>query len=271
MLPLVFAAPGVSADSPRDELREARNLFIYQDYLRATEQLRALLYPVVRLSAQEDVLAAREFLGASLWYLGKRDEATEQFTLMLVLEPTHSLDPFQHVPEMVEFVDALREKLVAEGAIAPKDPALPPTETPPKTLRVRKETVHHQPFVTAFVPFGVGQYTNGDTGLGTVFLVSEVVTLSAAIASYFLILDTRVDDPERARQFTTAFWVSQGAFLGLVAGGIVEAVVSYRGTVTETEELELPAGDSSAPSGQTLLPVVSTDGTTLQFGLQGTF
>lgn len=262
----------VAAASAQDALRNAKNLFIYQDYGRAAEVLDSLLHPNILLDEADDVRIAREYLGASLWYLGRKDEARNEFTLLLLGASTHRLDPFQHVPEMISFYEALRQELIAQKAIRP-DGGEPEDPAPrSQTIRLRRETIEKRPFVAMFIPFGVGQYQNGDTTLGTVFLVSEVLALSATIASYFLILDTRSDDPDRAKQYRTALWASEGVFLALVAGGITEAIISYDAQRTTVEELEIPSSPPPATGGASVRPMFgATPEGGLSFGVLGRF
>lgn len=269
------SAPAPARASVSDQLQDAKNLFAYQDFQRAAEELKRLLKPEVLLSDRGEIRQAREIYAACLWYLDRKSEARSEFTLLLVAFPNHRLDPFEHVPELIRFYEELRDELVAQKAIDPDAPPDPRDIPGPDTLRVERRTIHHNPFVTTLVPFGVGQFQNGDTALGTVFLVSEVLSLSATIATYFLILDTRISDPDRARQFEKAFWASQGVFLALVAGGITEAIVSYESERIEINTMDVPIapvpeGRSGPLSGmRPNVRVLRDQG--LSFGLSGRF
>jgi len=160
-------------------------------------------------------------------------------------------------PTLIQFFDEVVEKLQRLDLIAGKDtktdittPEKEPEKVP--TLRVRRETIEHHPYITAFVPFGVGQFYNGDKIGGSLFLVSEVLALGTAITSYYMILDTAKVDKELAEKWETAFWVSQATFLGLAITGVFEAAMRYNGDQRRVEEFdEVPSSeDEKLPDGE---------------------
>lgn len=240
-----------AAATPEEEFRAGEDAFRYQNYEQAVRTLEALLYPNVRLSDPQQIVMTREYLGASYWWLDRKDAAEEEFIALLALDPEHDLDAFYHPPPLIQFYDGIRAKLERLGVIRKPDGGNPPVDTPQGPQKVLVRTVEKHPFVLNLVPFGVGQFENGDTTGGVLFLVGESLALASTIATYFLILDFRVDDPERARTFETALWASQGVFWGLVAGGIVHASVRWEAeTVTETwEEIPQPAPETTTLGG----------------------
>ena len=240
-----------AAATPEEEFRAGEDAFRYQNYDQATHTLEGLLYPNVRLADPQQIVQAREYLGASYWWLDRKDAAEEEFIALLAADPEHELDAFYHPPPLIQFYDGIRAKLERLGVINKPNGGVIPEDTQTGPTRVLVRTVEKHPFVLNLVPFGVGQFENGDTTGGVIFLVGESLSLASTIATYFLILDFRVDDPDRARTFETALWASQGVFWGLVAGGIVHASVRWEPeTVTESwEELPTPPTDTGALGG----------------------
>ena len=119
-----------------------------------------------------------------------------------------------------------------------------------KTRKVEREVVENTPLVTAFVPFGVGQFLNGDSVAGTTFLAAETLALASTLASYYLLIDTAPFDPELAENYETAFWISQGAFWTLAVAGIVDAVIHHESQRVRREIIEIPIESPPATPAQ---------------------
>ena len=113
-------------------------------------------------------------------------------------------------------------------------------------LIVETETVTIQNPILPWIPFGVGQYVNGDASLGTVFLVLETGLLATAITSYYLIVDRAATSPDNGQPLYATFWASQGLFVGLAAIGIAEAHFRFqeRTSTIERKEVEKPTIES---------------------------
>lgn len=130
----------------------------------------------------------------------------------------------------------------------------------------------------AAVPFGVGQFQNGNDGLGWVLLVSESLMAGTAIAAVSIELGLHTqaqggknvgadtDAPKVARRVSSTALV---AWLITSAAGIVEAQLNY---VPETRLGERPRKDAGARrSGFGISPVVTAEPGTATFGLVGHF
>ncbi|NUN13432.1 MAG: hypothetical protein HUU55_07330 [Myxococcales bacterium] len=229
----------VWAQAPDNAFEEAENTFRYQDYRRAVQLYEALLVSGANTTDPERMLIIREHLGASRWFLKEWSGAEKEFTALLLAAPTVQLNSFYYPPELVVFFNNLRDRLLGQGVLKlepEKEPVK--TEDKPPVVAVKTietVTIEKNPLITAFIPFGVGQFQNGDTAAGIGFLASETVALASTIATYFLILENR-SNPDVARDYEIAFWVSEGIFVGLVAAGIIEAVVNHRAQSPPTIE-----------------------------------
>ncbi|MCA9525404.1 MAG: hypothetical protein KC549_03795 [Myxococcales bacterium] len=89
--------------------------------------------------------------------------------------------------------------------------------------------------LVAVLPFGVGQFQNGDDLLGGLFLGSELVAV--ALSATFLIASESLRQPDglftpqdvdQARSLRTAQLVSGGVAAALMVGGVVHALVTFR-------------------------------------------
>lgn len=210
--------PG-SPDALQAAYDNAVNAFKYQDFDNAVPQLRALVYPKVRLDQKRE-WKVREYLGAALWFQGDTKAALDEFTALLVRNPQTHLDPAVYPPKMIADFEGLRQNLVRLGVLKPDQQARPPELTEPGT---------EAPFGLTLFPFGVGQFANREPGRGTAFLVAEAV-LGAVSASYYLY---NRDLGVRGERSTSAVvtQVSTGTAFFLVTGwGILDAVLRYRKT-----------------------------------------
>lgn len=212
-------APGGSGD-PKHSFEDAVNSFKYQDFDNAVPQLRALLYPAVRVEHRRE-WQAREYLGASLWWVGSKNEANDEFTALLVRDAAHKLDPAVYPPKMVADFETLRSTLIRLGVIkADAQPTEPVdvVQQPP-------------PFGLMFVPFGVGQFANGSNLKGGLLLASEVVLASVSVAFYYVNARDALHGADRMTPVNKAVQqYSGGAFFAVAIAGIVEAALSWNGT-----------------------------------------
>jgi hypothetical protein len=140
-------------------------------------------------------------------------------------------------------------------------------------------TTNHSRWV-GLVPFGTGQFQNGKTTLGWVFLTMESALLLGAIVTvpiYLVDLQSR-SDAYRAGQIVQAqeyidranvvFYTNlalNGAFAAASIVGVIEAEVNYVPSVVEVKHRTIPTL-SPVP-----LVVPSPDGHGAIFGLTGRF
>jgi hypothetical protein len=100
----------------------------------------------------------------------------------------------------------------------------------------------------AMVPFGVGQFQNGDEGLGWVFLTSEIALAATALTSlgmqsYLQVEAARLKNPDNdsvLRTWHSLLVVSSYSLLGVAAAGIVQAQISFVPEVREERSRSLP-------------------------------
>ncbi|MFO7177967.1 MAG: hypothetical protein DIU78_004620 [Pseudomonadota bacterium] len=100
----------------------------------------------------------------------------------------------------------------------------------------------------ALIPFGVGQFQNGNPELGWVFLASEAVLGATALTAlsmqtYITLEADRLrneDNNSVLRTWNTLLDVSSYAFLAVAAIGILEAQLSFVPEVREERRREIP-------------------------------
>jgi len=281
---LAFGALSSEARAQSNDLQRAQDAYAAADY----EQVRTLLYPMVGglVPAIDDpflIRDARRYLGAAYVLLDRVPDAENQFSWLLrgqelddlrraQLEPTIFLSSVRAV------FDRLRDARIAELEAAASDRDQLATEREARRhdallrLMALAQSVEGElevdPLPT-YVPFGIGQFANGNEGLGWFFAVSEGLTLLLASVSLavFIPLDDQAANPGMGVEPVDSIvletlgglnWAASGAFAALAIAGVIEARVSFTPTRRRTiqqeiprdvlEQLELTAG----PGGVTL-------------------
>jgi len=219
------------AATPEEEFQAAENTFRFQDYKASVALFRALLYPEIRLTNPDQLHKARELLGACHFFLHEEREMEDEFTALLVLNPTYKLDPFYYPSALIDRFENLRKRL-ADLRIITLDPAAQESRSP--TCQRTEETVLKHSWWPQFMPFGVGQFQNRDWTKGVIFAASQTIALGTNIATYIVAENLRgndgfysASDASQARNLRIVQYTSLGVFVGLVAWGILDAALSF--------------------------------------------
>ena len=254
--------PSGSTEDVAAELRRAKNEYAYGNYDTAAKLLRGLLDPP-RLFTDAQLIEARRYLGLSLYLLDEEAGAIEQFTQLLYLSPDYELDPFTVAPPIIELFEAVRTKHEAELDHIRTRLAKTQRERHPeanlKTTVTITRTIQSE--WATFLPFGVGQFQNGDTAWGVGFAVAEATLLAINISSYLLLRAQRDDAgrpgfPARKAGLVQALTIAQfstAALFGVTWSlGIFHARLRFQPEITKTREKVEPLGPTAPPAGLVL-------------------
>lgn len=264
---LLFASRVAQADELQD-FERARDAYLDQDYTSAVTRLEALVGgPVPRVENPVLVLESRKYLAAAYLFLERRDEAEEQFRLLLRQDPSYELDPlafpeavrgvFEELRAQVQAERAEDEARAREEALRREREAIERMIAQDARIARLEELAREQVLVqenhraAALIPFGYGQLRNGHRSAGIAFAVTEAIALAGALVSFYIhqSLPRNVDeiaDSERARfelseQAARLFnWASTGVFGGLVVAGWIDAQVRFVPEIRRVEQRELP-------------------------------
>lgn len=271
------------ASPAADELDRGKTAFGRAEYTRAIKILRPLLYPDLRLDSYDDVVQAHRMLGVAHLFENQPDEAKREFRKLLELRPDYHFDPMLDPPRVVEFFNGVRreeevEIAALEAARKKRDANLAARRQQEVDARCAAQTrlivqTNHSNAVN-FVPFGAGQFQNGQRGKGWAFLGVEAalgaVSLGAFVTNFALFgashqrrcLDpatsgdttgmTRncmnIDHSEEdlSRNLLRLQVVSGGLFFVTAAWGIIDALQNFKPTVSS--EIEPPhSGAATSP------------------------
>lgn len=244
--------------------------------------------------------AARTYFAACLVASGSMNEADEQLRNALTTNPLMASPDPVVFPDQVrdlffkvkaDFLDEIQrvqdEKMEAARLEAEKRAELVRQEQ----LRVARleslvasETLVHQNYRwIASVPFGVGQFQNGDDVWGALFLGSELLALGTAVFSVSSELGihslanggSNVRDADSynqpLRQVRTAGVLGSAAFVFLATVGILEAHINF---VPERDVGRRPrplAPELRRKESVVISPTFTTSGKSMELGVVGRF
>ncbi len=218
------------------QLRRAKNEYAYGNYQQASEHLLALIYPM-QLTRDEQVIDARKYLALSYYLLGKMTASAEEFGKLLYLSPDYALDPYTIAPPIIEFLELVRGKMKPELDAIRQRNSDEKLKAPSRQGFIRSidQTYYERSDFATLMPFGTGQFQNGDLGLGAVFAVSELALLGANIGAFLWAASLGDYEPGQrrlAQSLTIAQYAAAGLF-GLVWSlGVFQARLNFTPLIT---------------------------------------
>jgi tetratricopeptide (TPR) repeat protein len=188
----VVAYGGPAHADAQSDLEKAHNAYVAHKYEDAEARLRALLDPRSGVLKDADNIAdARMYLGAALVAQNKKAEAEVVFERLLRDKPDYQPDmlrvSLQATDALIDVRSRMREELAASMAEKVRQAQEEKARIEGERLRAAQhlamlEKLAGEETVTqidsrwiALVPFGVGQFQNGQTALGWAFLTSEAL------------------------------------------------------------------------------------------------
>ncbi len=235
------------------------------------------------ITEPELVTQARMIRGTCDLYLGRQGDALVQFERIVRLDLKFEPNPIDYPNGVLEEFHKTKQRILAEPVTTPEAELtkrieqqraeLLKLQAKYEALRTRfgEETVVvRRSRLVAAIPFGVGQFQNGDDGLGVFFLTTEGIALATATVAFVIheTIPSTPADPNKARtsEITSRLfnWIGVGSFLALAIGGVAQAELGFVPQTTETRKRPLP-------KDARWLPVVGGDGKSFTVGLVGTF
>lgn len=249
-------APVIGQPATREAFDRGRTAFGRAEYQRAIEILYPLLYPEVLLDSEGEVVQAHRMLGVAYLFENQPDGARREFGKLLELRPDYRFDPLLDPQRVVDFFNGvLKEKQATIAAIEEKrrkreldieKQRLRCTQ-PPVTLRYERHS-----YAVNFIPFGAGQFQNGQRRKGWFFLGAETALAAISVgafttnfALYGLSPHRRcnMDQPpgvqcdpqaidhsqeDRSRALLGVQLVSGGLFFAVAIWGVIDAIHNHQ-------------------------------------------
>ncbi|HXJ20365.1 MAG TPA: hypothetical protein VMT03_09035 [Polyangia bacterium] len=190
------AAP--ARDTPHELFDRGRTAFGRAEYKRAVEILKPLLYPEVVLDSEGEVVQAHRMLGVAYLFESRPDDAKREFHKLLELRPDYRFDPLLDPQLVVDTFNAVVKQEEAEIAaiesrrrqrdqeLAARRQRETRLHTPPPTVIVYER----HSYLLNFVPFGAGQFQNGNRRKGWMFFGVEAglaaISIGALVTNFAL-------------------------------------------------------------------------------------
>ncbi len=275
---VLFASPA-RADL-QAEIEKGRAAYVAKNYAEAEPHFRRVLDPAETSRDSSQTSLARMFLGAIAVAQGRREDAGRFFEALLLEDQLYEPDPLSFPTDVINlFIDTraqLRERLNAAAAERARlEVARKLREDAERRAREawlariqdlageEKVTVRNSRY-TALVPFGVGQFQNGQAALGYTFLALEGTLLAGtALTLPFYVSaqssaaeDYARGDPERTAQAYKDRAASIRAVNLALAGGFavtaligaVQAEWAFLPERAEVHKRPLPPAPNGAPA-----------------------
>ncbi|MFN3197979.1 MAG: hypothetical protein ACE366_06110 [Bradymonadia bacterium] len=259
--------PAAAAEAPFDAeraLERANRAYTFGDYQTAVNELTPAVEPKMRLVGIGEQARAFELLGLSHWYLGQTSLAQRYFRRMILLNPDKALDPRLVPPPIIEFYDGLRADLADDikrsEAELRKRIEEEERQRQERNALIREVTIEKRERLVALLPFGAGQFQNGDHKLGWFFMISEGAAAMTSLACFLAIESLRQDntrfrqdETDLAQNLQTVQLTSAYLAIGLGLVGIIEAQVSFTEQVETDRGFLRPGGPDGSPAGATFI------------------
>jgi hypothetical protein len=293
---LLFFIALAQAAPPSAQFERGKAAFERAEYARAVEVLRPLLYPEIRLETEGQVVQTHRMLGVAHLFEKQNELAAQEFRKLLQLRPDYRFDPLLDPPQVVDFFNGVLREY--EGELARLAARRKQADLEEQRRREAYERAKNGPafierryarnsFTVNFIPFGAGQFQNGQRKKGWGFLLGETALATVSVGAFatnFAVYGFRprrgcqpqkgmetagpcVPDStneHRSQTLTTVQLVSGGLFFAVAAWGIADAILNFKPEVPLDTNVRLPTAPAAGLRLR-LTPVV--DGTSLGAGL----
>ncbi len=252
--------------SPEARLATARKAFRDAEFAKIKPLLLPILEPQPQLTTRDDRNEARQLLGVGLFFeaqsakgnLGRKElinQAKYHFLLALREDPRMVMDPLIYPASVVDLFEDVREENKEElDELIRKTEPQNGNSGEMSTVYVERQVQKNTYFLN-FLPFGIGQFQNGDQIKGTLFAVTQALSLALNITSYLTIeslrsengfyvvgADANSGDFADAQTWRNVMYGSLAAFVALYAGSVIDALLNY-----EDERVFIRALDEPPP------------------------
>ena len=222
--------------TPTQDLERARKNFRAKDWQSAKEVSGALLYPQLQLGRSEDVIEAHVLLGAANFELGENQQAIDEFTKALQIDPDRSITTLMFSEGAVRLFDRTKEDVRVRLEHEAEKKKL--AEAAERLEAYRKSLVVYEarPFYLNFMPFGLAQFTQNRNGMGTVMAIGQGTTFLASVGIFGYLVGTYgfesnavpLTDGPRVRRLQQIEIGAGIGFFAFYAWGVYDAIRHHK-------------------------------------------
>lgn len=295
---IILSPAFVTADDEYDQFAIAKNAFDAGEYKEAVHRFKTLLES--GLQNPTLVLETLKLSGISYLFIENREAAEEQFTKLLTKAPDYMLDPLLYPIEVVDFFTEIKQKnqkrldelakakAIEAAAEKAEEEAARKAEFEKMRRNIYLERrVSTGSLLVAALPFGAGQFQNGQTVKGWTFFSSEVLLCTSATVFFFLHSSLRnkadkpFENPNEKQKYVTLEksyrLVNQISLITLgvtVTAGIVDSLLFFQAEKEEWKKIDedkVPPNLRPKTAGIKISPDVFTDKNFVGVGMTGSF
>ena len=234
------------------------------------------MYPDLRLDTEADSIQAHKMLGVAYLFENQPDNARREFKKLLELQPDFRFDPLLDSPRVVELFNQVLNEQQDELRILADRRKQRAAEERERQWNgpVLEHRIEKRSFALTLVPFGVGQFQNGQVRKGWFFMGVEsglaAVSVAAFVTNFALFgvyprrscrimpmenpdgspgqcPDEQVDrsDETLSRNLLRVQVATGAAFFGVAIWGIIDAVRNFQPEVSLGETMRGPAAPTT--------------------------
>jgi hypothetical protein len=233
---LVVAVAGAPAGAtPRQDLERGISSFRSKDFDSAFRLTNSLLYPQLQFANADDTVEAFILLGASLYHLGNRERAVEEFKHALTIDIDRSLTTLMYDPKVVELFEDTKAKLKdrieadrAKKALADREKQI---QDYINTIGVYET---HSLGVN-FVPFGFAQRQNGHKRKAIIIGSTQLAAGLTSLGCFFYLATTYglsakvpLEDGPKVRRIQQVEIGTGAAFFLIWAYSIADGLIYFK-------------------------------------------
>ena len=246
---VIATAPALA--TPSDDFEDARKKFVTGAYQETIALVTPLLYPKPpKLESERETAEAHLLLAVAFYETGQIPAAEREWQEALKINPGLSVGPPAFNSKQAEFFSERKAAYARELKRQQEYEAL---QRKLKNLVI----VERRNLLINFVPFGAGQFQNGQTGKGLAFLISQAVFVGASAGSFFVqgfrygfAQGSVPADEITTAETLQAIQIGTGVVaLGLIGWGIVDALVYYKPTTSRAATTKEDLDDIDLDSG----------------------
>jgi hypothetical protein len=235
-----------SVASPAEEMNTARDAFRRRDWLAAMPVLSSLLYPTPRLASEEDIYEAHLLLGMCAFESDDRLTATREFEQAISLQLERKLGTGVFSDAALSLYEERRQAMAEKYKLEAEKRALALEREKYRRMIEAMVVVEKRDYYVNYIPFGAGQFQNGQTTKGIIFASAQGVTGAVSAGIWMYLVGTYglsgTVPPEDADDVLTLQRIHIGAgaaFIGIAAWGIVDALVNYKPSIVRKPDESL--------------------------------
>ncbi len=262
---VVLASVAPARATPGADLDNGRAAYKAQNWDQAFKTLNSLVHPHPELARQEDLWEAYVLVGASLYHLGKRARAVEEFKRALDIDIDRTITTQFHSADVVQLYEDTKARVKAEHELERRR-----REQAAREQRIRDyiNTIgvyERNSYAVNFLPFAA-QIQNKQRTKAYIFGGAMLVTGGVSLGTFVYLAGTYgleakipLKDGPRVRRLQQIEIGTGIAFFGIYIAGVIDAIRNYKSNrLIKGDDSLIPPDLRPAPAEKPARPTKSS-------------